>query len=212
MTNPPNRFDTNTPAAFDDGWDALREKTLARQKKLGVVPLLSREGEVAVGKRMAEGKRRVLSAVLSCHPAIISLLALPEKLRLTVTIPPMGPMGMPTAVPMDVDRLPPENGAERLRVTLPGGLTQRLWLQISDDKVYLQGFALLGLQQLNEGRGLELGHHHGAARHAGGRTLFPHSRGAGRPCISHARPCPAHGRTVTSPRASRDIIAQTGCQ
>ncbi len=50
-------------------------------KKLGVVPLLSREGEVAVGKRMAEGKRRVLSAVLSCHPAIVSLLALPEKLR-----------------------------------------------------------------------------------------------------------------------------------
>ena len=24
--------------AFDDGWDALRERTLARQKELGVVP------------------------------------------------------------------------------------------------------------------------------------------------------------------------------
>jgi RNA polymerase primary sigma factor len=50
-------------------------------KKLGAVPLLSREGEVAVGKRMAEGKRRVLAAVLSCHPAILSLLALPDKLQ-----------------------------------------------------------------------------------------------------------------------------------
>src|ERR1044072_97690 len=49
-------------------------------KKLGAVPLLSREGEVAVGKRMAEGKRRVLNAGLSCHPAILSLLGLRDKL------------------------------------------------------------------------------------------------------------------------------------
>src|ERR1044072_5740263 len=49
-------------------------------KKLGAVPLLTREGEVAVGKRMAEGKRRVLMAVLSCPPAVSELLALRDKL------------------------------------------------------------------------------------------------------------------------------------
>lgn len=49
-------------------------------KKLGAVPLLTREGEVAVGKRMAEGKRRVLLAVLSCPSAVADLLSLREKL------------------------------------------------------------------------------------------------------------------------------------
>lgn len=49
-------------------------------KKLGAVPLLTREGEVAVGKRMADGKRRVLQAVLSCPPSVSDLLGLREKL------------------------------------------------------------------------------------------------------------------------------------
>lgn len=49
-------------------------------KKLGAVPLLTREGEVAVGKRMAEGKRRVLLAVLACPPAVSELLSLRDKL------------------------------------------------------------------------------------------------------------------------------------
>ncbi len=49
-------------------------------KKLGAVPLLTREGEVAVGKRMAEGKRRVLLAVLACPPAVAELLALRDQL------------------------------------------------------------------------------------------------------------------------------------
>ena len=49
-------------------------------KKLGAVPLLTREGEVAVGKRMAEGKRRVLVGVLSCPPAVTRLTGLREQL------------------------------------------------------------------------------------------------------------------------------------
>jgi RNA polymerase primary sigma factor len=49
-------------------------------KKLGAVPLLNREGEVAIGKRMAEGKRQVLQAVLACRPALAELLGLKEKL------------------------------------------------------------------------------------------------------------------------------------
>ena len=50
-------------------------------RQLGAVPLLNREGEVALGKRMAEGKRRVLCAVLSCPAAVHDLLALKEALQ-----------------------------------------------------------------------------------------------------------------------------------
>ena len=67
---------------------------------------------------------------------------LTEKLRLTVTIPPMGPMGMPTAVPIDADLQAAEGGAQRLLLRLPGGLTQRVWIQITGEDVTLQGFAL----------------------------------------------------------------------
>lgn len=49
-------------------------------KRLGDTPLLTREGEVAVGKRMAEGKRLVLEAVLACHPSIAEVLALRDRL------------------------------------------------------------------------------------------------------------------------------------
>ncbi|MBL8633058.1 MAG: sigma-70 family RNA polymerase sigma factor [Myxococcales bacterium] len=49
-------------------------------KRLGDVPLLTREGEVAVGRRMAEGKRLVLLAVLSCHQSIMELLAVKDRL------------------------------------------------------------------------------------------------------------------------------------
>ena len=50
-------------------------------RQLGAVPLLTREGEVALGKRMAEGKRRILSAVLSCPAAVHDLLALKDQLQ-----------------------------------------------------------------------------------------------------------------------------------
>lgn len=49
-------------------------------KRLGDVPLLTREGEVAVGRRMAEGKRLILLAVLSCHQSIMELLAVKDRL------------------------------------------------------------------------------------------------------------------------------------
>jgi len=49
-------------------------------KRLGDVPLLTREGEVAVGRRMAEGKRVVMLAVLSCHQSMVELLAVKERL------------------------------------------------------------------------------------------------------------------------------------
>jgi RNA polymerase primary sigma factor len=48
--------------------------------QLGTVPLLGREGEVALCKRMIEGRRRVLHAALSCPAAITDLLSLREQL------------------------------------------------------------------------------------------------------------------------------------
>jgi len=59
---------------------AINDSVRQYLKKLGAVPLLTREGEVAVGKRMAEGKRRMLMAVLSCPQAVSELLKLRDKL------------------------------------------------------------------------------------------------------------------------------------
>ncbi len=50
-------------------------------RQLGAVPLLTREGEVALGKRMAEGKRRILNSLLSCPAVVLDLLALREQLQ-----------------------------------------------------------------------------------------------------------------------------------
>jgi RNA polymerase primary sigma factor len=49
-------------------------------KRLGAVALLTREGEVALGKRIEEGKRRLLQALLACPPAVAELLRLREQL------------------------------------------------------------------------------------------------------------------------------------
>ena len=51
--------------AFDDGWDALRERTLARQKELGVVPpeteLSARPNEIPAWDEMPEDLKPVLA-------------------------------------------------------------------------------------------------------------------------------------------------------
>ncbi|MFM9107696.1 MAG: sulfatase-like hydrolase/transferase [Chloroflexota bacterium] len=50
--------------AFDDGWDALRERTFARQKKLGVIPanaeLTARPAEIPAWDEMPEDLKPVL--------------------------------------------------------------------------------------------------------------------------------------------------------
>lgn len=66
-------------ASEDDGGQA-NDPVRMYLKRLGDTPLLTREGEVAVGRRMAEGKRQVLLAVLSCHHSIVELLAIKERL------------------------------------------------------------------------------------------------------------------------------------
>jgi len=50
-------------------------------RKMGVVALLTREGEVALSKRMEEGQRRVLEVVLNCSVAVEQILGLGDELR-----------------------------------------------------------------------------------------------------------------------------------
>jgi len=50
-------------------------------RRMGLVALLTREGEVEICKRMEEGQRRVLEVVLSCSVAIEQILDLGDDLR-----------------------------------------------------------------------------------------------------------------------------------
>src|SRR5579871_4273230 len=50
-------------------------------RKMGVVALLTREGAVALSKRMEEGQRRVLEVVLNCSVAVEQILGLGDELR-----------------------------------------------------------------------------------------------------------------------------------
>jgi RNA polymerase primary sigma factor len=49
--------------------------------KMGLVSLLTREGEVEIAKRMEDGQRRILQVVLSSSVAVEEILALGDKLR-----------------------------------------------------------------------------------------------------------------------------------
>jgi RNA polymerase primary sigma factor len=49
--------------------------------KMGLVSLLTREGEVEIAKRMEDGERRILQVVLSSSAAVEEILALGDKLR-----------------------------------------------------------------------------------------------------------------------------------
>src|SRR3984957_14239285 len=60
---------------FDDGWDALREKTLAKQKKLGVVPkdaeLTKRHDEIPGWDDMAEELKPVLARQMEIYAGFL---------------------------------------------------------------------------------------------------------------------------------------------
>ena len=49
--------------------------------KMGLVSLLTREGEVEIAKRMEDGQRRILQVVLNSSVAVEEILALGDKLR-----------------------------------------------------------------------------------------------------------------------------------
>jgi RNA polymerase primary sigma factor len=50
-------------------------------RKMGAVPLLTREGEVEIAKRIEEGKRRVLQVVLGSRVAVREILQIGEQLK-----------------------------------------------------------------------------------------------------------------------------------
>jgi arylsulfatase A-like enzyme len=60
---------------FDDGWDALREKTLAKQKKLGVVPkdaeLTNRHDEIPGWDHMPSDLKPVLSRQMELYAGFL---------------------------------------------------------------------------------------------------------------------------------------------
>jgi arylsulfatase A-like enzyme len=60
---------------FDDGWDALRERTLARQKELGVVPpdaeLTERPEEIAAWEDMPEDLKPVLARQMEVYAGFL---------------------------------------------------------------------------------------------------------------------------------------------
>ncbi len=67
----------------DDEYSYSRTSDPVRMylRKMGSVSLLTREGEVEIAKRIEEGERKILQAVLSSSAAIEELLDLGDKLR-----------------------------------------------------------------------------------------------------------------------------------
>ena len=67
----------------DDEYSYSRTSDPVRMylRKMGSVSLLTREGEVEIAKRIEEGERKILQAVLSSSAAIEELLEMGEKLR-----------------------------------------------------------------------------------------------------------------------------------
>jgi arylsulfatase len=60
---------------FDDGWDALRERTLARQKELGVVPedaeLTARAAEIPAWDEMPDELKPVLARQMEVYAGFL---------------------------------------------------------------------------------------------------------------------------------------------
>ncbi len=66
---------TSTRGTFDDGWDALRERTLARQKELGVVPadaeLTDRPEEIPAWDDMPDDLKPVLARQMEVYAGFL---------------------------------------------------------------------------------------------------------------------------------------------
>ncbi|MGD9736410.1 MAG: arylsulfatase [Solirubrobacterales bacterium] len=67
----PKEWSDRYRGKFDDGWDALRERTLARQKELGVIPadaeLTARPSEIPAWEEMPEELRPVLARQMEVY-------------------------------------------------------------------------------------------------------------------------------------------------
>ena len=66
---------TSTRASFDDGWDALRERTLAKQKELGVIPpeaeLTERPDEIPAWDDMPDDLKPVLARQMEVYAGFL---------------------------------------------------------------------------------------------------------------------------------------------
>ncbi len=65
----------------DPGDSSTSDPVRLYLRKMGLVALLTREGEVQICKRMEEGQRRVLEVVLNCSVAVDQILGLGDDLR-----------------------------------------------------------------------------------------------------------------------------------
>jgi RNA polymerase primary sigma factor len=65
----------------DENFAKINDPVRLYMRKMGLVPLLTREGEVKIAKRMEDGERRVLRAVFNTTVAIEGILDLGDKLR-----------------------------------------------------------------------------------------------------------------------------------
>ncbi len=73
--------DADKDDADDLGDSSTSDPVRLYLRKMGLVALLTREGEVEICKRMEEGQRRVLEVVLNCSVAVEQILGLGDDLR-----------------------------------------------------------------------------------------------------------------------------------
>ena len=71
----PTEWSAKYKGAFDDGWDALRERTLARQKELGVIPpdaeLTARPAEIPAWDDMPDDLKPVLARQMEVYAGFL---------------------------------------------------------------------------------------------------------------------------------------------
>ena len=63
-------------------------------KEMGAIPLLNREGEVSLAKRIEDGEREIVSSVKGCSIALDELFKVGEKLKVCPHLVPAGLMTM----------------------------------------------------------------------------------------------------------------------
>src|SRR5215468_7544470 len=90
-------------------------------RKMGSVSLLTREGEVEIAKRIEEGEKEVLRAVLACKVAVAEILEISNKLRSgklrireVVKDAPEEPSAEPAEEMEAVEGAEPETAAQQL--------------------------------------------------------------------------------------------------